>query len=91
MRAFTYRETEYRSLAECCKSLKISYQKVRRFCRHYVRANRNPALAVSWCLGEAKLSPFEPKSFKYEQDLERGQDRQERFLERKRQELMENF
>ena len=91
MRAFIYKQTEFRSLAECCKSLKISYQKVRRFCRHYVKASRDPAVAVAWCTGEQKLSPFETKTFKYEQDLEKGAERQMRFLDQKHKEILEKF
>ena len=91
MRAFIYKQTEFRSLAECCKTLKISYQKVRRLCRHYVRASRDPAYAVAWCTGEQKLSPFEAKTFKYEQDLEKGAERQLRFLEKKHREILDKF
>lgn len=79
MRAFTYNDVEYRSLSECCKELKISYQKVRRLCRHYVRASKDPALAVAWCTGEMRLSALEPKTWKYQQDLEKAAIRQERF------------
>lgn len=91
MRAFVYKGEEYRSLAECCKKLKISYQKVRRLCRHYTRASRDPAFAVAWCTGEMRLSALEPKTFKYAQDLELGAIRRERWLEKNEKSLLEKI
>ena len=79
MKSFCYMGVEYRSLAECCKVVKISYQKVRRLCRHYVRANQDPALAVLWCTGEAVLAGTETKTEKYKIDLAKGCVRQNRF------------
>ena len=79
MRAFIFQGKEYQSLSKACIDLKISYQKARRLCRHYVRANKDPAVALKWMLGFEKLSHFEQKTFKYQQDLECGRERQERF------------
>ena len=79
MKSFCYGGIEYRSLAECCKAVKVSYQKVRRLCRHYVRANQDPALAVAWCTGEVVLAGTETKTEKYKIDLARGCVRQNRF------------
>lgn len=87
MKSFNYGGIEYRSLAECCKAVKVSYQKVRRLCRHYVRANQNPALAVSWCTGEEVLAGTEPKTEKYKVDLARGCERKAKFRERNAEEL----
>ena len=87
MKVFVYHGFEYRSLSHCCKALKISYQKVRRLCRHYIRASRDPALAVAWCTGETRLSPSEAKTVKYRQDLELAAIRQERFKEKVAEEL----
>lgn len=88
MRAFIYKDIEYRSMAQCCKSLKISYQKVRRLCRHYVRASKDPALAVAWCTGEKRLSALETKTWKYQQDLEKGAERNENFKNKVEQALL---
>ncbi len=88
MRAFVYKNVEYRSMAQCCKSLQISYQKVRRLCRHYVRASKNPALAVAWCTGEQRLSVFETKTWKYQQDLEKNLERNEKFREKMEKSLL---
>ena len=87
MKSFNYGGIEYRSLAECCKAVKISYQKVRRLCRHYVRASKNPALAVSWCTGEVVLVSTETKTEKYKIDLARGCERKIKFRERNAEEL----
>ena len=87
MKSFYYKGVEYRSLAECCKAVKISYQKVRRLCRHYVRANQDPALAVSWCTGKVVLADTETKTEKYKIDLARGRERKAKFRERNAEEL----
>ena len=87
MKSFNYGGTEYRSLAECCKAVKVSYQKVRRLCRHYVRANQDPALAVSWCIGETVLMSSEVKTEKYKIDLAKGRERKVKFRERNAEEL----
>ena len=87
MNSFCFKGVEYRSLAECCKAVKVSYQKVRRLCRHYVRANQDPALAVSWCIGEVVLAGTETKTEKYKIDLARGRERKARFRERNAEEL----
>lgn len=87
MKSFCYGGIEYRSLAECCKVVKISYQKVRRLCRHYVRANQDPALAVAWCTGEVVLEGSETKTEKYQIDLARGCGRKVKFRERNAEEL----
>lgn len=79
MKSFVFEGKEYPSLNKACLELRISYQKVRRLCRHYTRAQADPAVAVKWTLGLEKLSRFEPKTFKYQQDLECGRERQERF------------
>jgi hypothetical protein len=65
-----------------CRELKCSYQKVRRFCRHYVRAQKDPAVAIKWALGLETRSANEQKTWKYQQDLEKGGLRQSVFRER---------
>ena len=87
MKSFCYKGVEYRSLAECCKTVEVSYQKVRRLCRHYVRAKQDPALAVSWCTGEMVLAGTETKTEKYKIDLAKGRERKARFRERNAEEL----
>lgn len=82
MHSFVYEGVEYRSLHEFCKEKHVSWQKMRRLCRHYKRAKENPAVAADWVLGKEKLSPGEPKTIFYLQDLERNRDRQEAFRDR---------
>ncbi len=91
MRAIVFNGAEYRSLSKACKELKISYQKLRRLCRHYVRASKNPAVALAWLTGEEKLSVNEPKTYKYSQDLERGLERQTAFKSRQHSKMIEVF
>lgn len=81
MMAFSYGGRDWRSLRECCAAVGVSYQKARRLCRHYVRAGRDPALAIKWCV-EGRVPPMEQKSFKWGQDAERGAERHCRFMEK---------
>ena len=82
MKSFIVNGKEYRSIRVACRELDVSYQKVRRLCRHYVRASKEPAVAFAWCLGTEHKSLTETKTFKYQQDLEKGSLRQSRFKER---------
>lgn len=91
MKSFIVNGKEYRSMRVCCEELHISYQKVRRLCRHYVRASKDPALAVRWCLGSEVLHSTEQKTWKYRQDLEKSYDRQEKLKDKMYQQFMENF
>lgn len=87
MRSFTYQGVEYRSMFECCKALNISYQKVRRLCRHYRRAHDDPAQAVRWCLGVEHRSINEPKTYLYSQDKEKATERQDKFKEKVKRQI----
>jgi hypothetical protein len=82
MRTFIYNGIEYRSLCECCNALNLSYQKVRRLCRHYRRAQKDPTLAIRWALGIEHLSHLEPKTIAYTQDQERANFRQMKFKDK---------
>lgn len=82
MRVIEYDGQCYRSIGQACKALKISYQKLRRLCRHYRRAAEDPAVAIRWILGIEKMRPDEPKTWKYAQDMERGRERQQDFKAR---------
>lgn len=91
MKSFTYNDHVYRSIGEACKALNISYQKVRRLCRHYRRASQDPALAIKWVRGDERMRPDEPKTFKYAQDVERGRERQQEFQARMQERLLGLF
>ena len=91
MKSFVVNGKEYRSMRVCCAELHISYQKVRRLCRHYVRASKDPALAVRWCLGSEVLHSTEQKTWKYLQDLEKSYDRQEKLKDKMYQQFIDNF
>lgn len=76
MRVFEFEGVCYRSMAEACKALSVSNQKMRRLCRHYQRAAKNPAVALAWLTGKEPMRANEAKTFKYEQDLAKGRERQ---------------
>jgi hypothetical protein len=90
MKSFIYNQVEYRSLRECCKALKISYSKARRLTRHYIRASKEPVLAVDWII-KGKIPFNEPKTYKYKDDLIVSEERYARFLERKKKDFMDFF
>lgn len=73
MRSFVYKGKVYRSMAEACYKLSVSYQKVRRLCRHYVKASKDPAVALEWIMTNHNLC-LEVKTWKYADDLERRLD-----------------
>ena len=91
MHSFIFQNTEYRSIRECCKKLGLSYSKVKRLTRHYKRAQKDPSVAISWALGLERIPITEPKTFLYQDDLIKSNDRQIKFKERVRDALMEYF
>ena len=82
MHSLEYHGKQYRSLKELCSILKLSYSKVRRLTRHYRRAHNDPVIAIKWATGEEVRPYNEPKTLQYQQDLEKGYDRQQAFRER---------
>lgn len=94
MKAFEFRGTVYRSLHEFCKRNGVSWQKMRRLCRHYERARKDPAVAADWMLAEREGRTVslerEPRTRQYRQDLERNRERQEAFRERVVQRILES-
>lgn len=90
MKSFVIDGKEYRSLRQCCDELKLSYSKVRRFCRHYKRAEENPVLAVQWCVS-GKVPLNEPKTNMFRHDLEIARDRQREFQDRTKQKIQRYF
>lgn len=82
MHSLEYHGKQYRSLKELCSILKLSYSKVRRLTRHYRRAHNDPVIAIKWATGEEVRPYNEPKTLQYQQDLEKGYDRQQAFKER---------
>lgn len=90
MRSFEYNGEIYRSMNEACKALGISYQKVRRICRHYVKASKDPAVAIEWILSKHKLCR-EQKTWKYVDDLEKTLIRVQRLRDKRQQKILEIF
>jgi hypothetical protein len=82
MKSFIYCDTEYRSLRQACDSLRISYLRVKRLCRHYVRAHRDPTLAIEWIITDTKIPKSEPKTAKYYHDQKLTNERVAKFRER---------
>ena len=82
----------YRSVREVCHKYDISYQKVKRLCRHFRRAAENPRVAIDWCTGKENFSPaHEPKTHKYSDDQKLATERQRVFIRRCQESLLKNF
>ena len=91
MKPFQFDDDEFRSLREFCRVYRVSYQKMRRLCRHYIRAKKDPAVAARWLLEEEELTPNEPKTPQYYSDLEKAEVRQVKFKRRMHRQFVENF
>lgn len=50
MKSFEVEGVSYRSISEFCRKRKVSYWKMVRLCRKYVRAQKDPAVAARWLL-----------------------------------------
>ena len=83
---------QYRSIREACHKLGISYEKVKRLCRHFQRAAENPVIALEWCLNKQKFIPSnEKKTHKYKHDKKSHLERQNAYIERRRDEILKYF
>lgn len=87
MHSIEYNGTEYRSWRDACSILCVNYNTFRRYCRHYLRAYKNPAVALDWLLGIDKRKAVEPKTVKWSQDYERALDRLYKYQERRSEKL----
>lgn len=82
----------YRSVREACHNLDLSYQKVKRLCRHFKRAEENPRIAIEWCLGKRKfIAELEPKTPKYKGDKELTIRRQQPYRDRCHDLILKQF
>ncbi len=89
MKNFLYEGVSY-NLTSFAVSHHVSYSKLRRLCRHYERAHKDPVVACRWILGLELLDARkEPKTLFYKQDLEKSYERHERFLEKVEEELIQ--
>lgn len=92
MRAFEYKDIKYRSMSEFCKKFNISLQKLRRFCRHYIRPSKDPSIACDWILSDYDpASEGELKTHKYYKDREKSYERHQRFLDKAKTKIEEVF
>ena len=88
MKHFEVNGTIYDSMSDFCKKTGISYNKMRRLCRIYERAKRDPGIAARWLLNLEKLNRgAEPKTFIYIQEKELSAARQVIFRARKKARL----
>ena len=55
MKSFEVEGISYRSISEFCRKRKVSYWKMRRLCRTYIRAHKDPAVAAKWILNIESL------------------------------------
>lgn len=71
MKSFEVEGISYRSISEFCRKKKVSYWKMVRLCRKYVRAQRDPAVAAKWILGYEEINfNREPKTNSFFRDAE---------------------
>ena len=91
MKTFKFEGKTYRSIRVFCKLNGISYQKMCRLRRHYVRAQKNPEVAARWLLGLEEFTPNEVKTAEYERDLELSSLRQSKFRDRMYRLFVDNF
>ena len=91
MKVFEFEGKCYRSMRLFCQERGVSYQKMRRLCRHYMRAHKDPTIAAKWLLGIEPFKSNEPKTPQYTQDLVKSYDRQEKFKDRIYQKFVESF
>ncbi len=92
MIAFEYDNRIFCSLASFANTYKVSYSKLRRYCRHYKRARECPAVACDWLLGRKILNHYkEAKTLQYYQDLENGRVRQERFIDKVQEDIFKTL
>ena len=85
MKSFEVNGKSYDSMSEFCKKFGFSYNKMRRLCRIYERAKKDPAIAARWLLNLDKLNKnSEPKTFIYIQEKELNAARQVIFRARKK-------
>ena len=70
MKSFEVEGVVYRSISEFCRKRKVSYWKMIRLCRKYVRANKDPAVAARWILGLEQIEFNDIKTMFYFKDIE---------------------
>lgn len=88
MKSFMFDNKTY-NLASFALEHKVSYSKLRRYCRHYKRARNNPAIACAWILEREILSPEqEAKTLQFYQDREKDRARYERFIDKVQEDLL---
>ena len=88
MKTFIFQGVTY-NMMTFSKTYHVSYSKIRRLCRHFKRAQKDPVIACKWVLGLELLdSAKEAKTSSYKQDLEKSYERHERFLEKVEDELL---
>lgn len=91
MKVFEFEGKCYRSMRLFCQERGVSYQKMRRLCRHYMRAHKDPTIAAKWLLGIEPFKSNEPKTFLYEQDLQKSEERNSKFKDKMYQKFIDNF
>lgn len=88
MKSFEVEGVSYRSISEFCRKRKVSYWKMVRLCRKYVRAQKDPALAARWVLKIERCEyGKEPKTFLYVKEKTLGKYRQSFFRQNKKNKL----
>ena len=83
MKSFEVNGKSYDSMSDFCKRTGIPYHKMRRLCRIYRRANKDPAVAAEWLLGLKPLNKAkEAKTETFIRDKSLSRIRQGEYLAR---------
>ena len=56
-----------------------------------MRAHKDPSIAAKWLLGIEPFKSTDPKTFLYEQDLQKSEERNAKFKDKMYQQFIENF
>lgn len=95
MKSFIFENKKYLSLKDFCRTHGLSYSRMRRLCRTYVKARKDPAVAARWMLRPEELdSSKEPKTRAHLRDLRLGNARKVMHKARKvalRHKIVANF
>lgn len=84
MQRFKYNDITYRSLSEFSKLNNVSYSALKRLCRNYVRAQKDPKVACDWLTGRQVFnSHTERKTVKALREREQTRVRAERYRYKK--------
>lgn len=91
MKTVRYNGIVYRSLADCCAKLNISYYRAVRFIRYYTRCENDPSLAVRWMMNDEAPRFNEQKTWRYTDDRDKSYLRQLKYREKAHKNVIDSM